>query len=358
MQSIKRAKWSIPALLLLIISVSSDASGQSLDINSPSPVRTGELSGRILARDIGDARFTDHYYTFVGNPGDLLITLESKNLNGDIDVFTVGVLRPLMKFSVYAENSAPVTKGIFLRKREALILRVQARSPNDDEGTYQIRFAGSFEPVAGPELAEGEGTSEESQATTVRSGDKKVRRVTSSGARIYEPGPPPAEVAAVPTPEPTSEATAESTNAETPSSKTEKSVESPKVTTPRNSRTRRPTNRRTVRTRPPAETARTPEETATGTEQPENENRETSSSSSRRSSSRRGTTPKTETPAEPQEEIGPRLVIETRDGTLINRSMTTVRRVMVENGQVVVVSKDGRVQRIRLEDVVRMTIAP
>jgi hypothetical protein len=38
--------------------------------------------------------------------------------------------------------------------------------------------------------------------------------------------------------------------------------------------------------------------------------------------------------------------------------MNTVRRVMVENGQVVVVSKDGRVQRIALSQVTRMSIAP
>jgi CRISPR/Cas system-associated endonuclease Cas1 len=52
------------------------------------------------------------------------------------------------------------------------------------------------------------------------------------------------------------------------------------------------------------------------------------------------------------------LVNETNDGTLIDRYMTTVRRVTVENGQVVVVGKDGKIQRIPLANVVRMTIAP
>jgi hypothetical protein len=51
------------------------------------------------------------------------------------------------------------------------------------------------------------------------------------------------------------------------------------------------------------------------------------------------------------------LIIETNDGTLINRSMSTIRRVIVENGLVVVSSKDGKVDRIPLMNVVRMSIA-
>ena len=65
-------------------------------------------------------------------------------------------------------------------------------------------------------------------------------------------------------------------------------------------------------------------------------------------------------PPPPQEpaDSGPRLIIETSDGTLIDRFMSSVRRVTVENGQVVVVGKDGKIQRIPLASVVRMTIAP
>ena len=55
---------------------------------------------------------------------------------------------------------------------------------------------------------------------------------------------------------------------------------------------------------------------------------------------------------------GPRLIIETNDGTLVDRFMGSVRRVTVENGQVVVIGKDGTIQRIPLAAVVRMTIAP
>jgi hypothetical protein len=62
--------------------------------------------------------------------------------------------------------------------------------------------------------------------------------------------------------------------------------------------------------------------------------------------------------SEPEVEVGPRLIIETNDGTLINRSMSTVKRVNIENGQVVVTGKDGKISRVLLINVVRMTIAP
>ena len=95
------------------------------------------------------------------------------------------------------------------------------------------------------------------------------------------------------------------------------------------------------------ETAATPEEKPAET------------TSTRRSTSRRAQPrPTAEQPAEQEPDVGPRLVIETADGTLIDKSMSTVRRVMVENGWVVVVSKDGRIQRILLSQIVRMSITP
>src|SRR6187549_217946 len=128
----RRKGAKLVAIALLVLAAAS-VSAQSIDPNAPSPVRSNTVSGRIAARDLGDARLTDHYFAFKGTPGDLLITVESSNLNGDIDVFTAGTLRPLLKLRLYAESAAPVSKGIYLRRREELILRVEARSPNDDE---------------------------------------------------------------------------------------------------------------------------------------------------------------------------------------------------------------------------------
>jgi hypothetical protein len=343
-----------PVLLLSLLLVAPQPTlSQSLDLGAPTPIRTTEVVGRIVARDLGDARLTDHYYALAANPGDLVVTVVGNNLNGDVDIFTTAGLRPLLKFSMYAESSAPISKTIFLRKREDLILRVEARTPNDDEGTYQIRFAGSFEPIAGgPFLAEDE--TKEADQTALASRPKPGRRVSSVGARIEEPPPPPApveEVAAAPAPTPTPEPVAELPVA-TPE-KPAAEAEAEKPPPPRPARTRRPANRRSrSRPQPQAET-----ETAKTVEQP-------SESTGSETSPRRGSARRNETTANPPEtpaqeaETGPRLMLETADGTLINRSMSTLRRVMVENGVVVIVGKDGRVQRVPLAQVVRMVIAP
>ncbi len=303
--------------------------GQSTDVGSPTPVRSNSVTGKIAVRDLGDSRLTDHYYAFTGTPGDLLITVQSSNLNGDIDVFTAVTLRPLLKLSLYAESTSPVTKGIYLRKREDLILRVEARSPNDDPGTYRLYFGGAFEPLpGGPDIAEGEAeaTSEKPEVAA-----QKGRRVSSVGARIEEPEPPVKEVAAAPTPQPTPEPTPEAKTVEVPkpveAEKSTAEAEAPPRPSARSTRGRRPTSRRPppAREAPPAAAEE----------------------------------PKPSPPAaEPEVEVGPRLIIETNDGTLINRSMSTVKRVNIENGQVVVTGKDGKISRVLLINVVRMTIAP
>src|SRR5215218_998135 len=295
-------------VLVLLLSLGVAVRAQSTDPNAPWPVRSNNVTARIAARDLGDARLTDHYYAFTGTPGDLLITVNSRNLNGDVDVFTAGTLRPLLKLTLYAQSTSPVTKGIYLRRREDLILRIEARSPNDDEGTYRLYFGGSFEPIAGgPEIAEAE-TTEMPASETTTLGGRGTKRVSSVGARIEEPEPPVTEVAnATPTPEPTPEAKPVETPAATPEKSSE--VETERPATARNTRGRRPAGRRPaprVKETPPA-----------------------------------AEEPKPKPAPEPEPEIGPRLVIETNDGTLINRSMSTVRRVTVENGQVVVAGKDG-----------------
>src|SRR5215217_5923789 len=212
---------SIAFLLLSAVAVSA----QSLDPNTPAPVRSNNVSGRIAARDLGDARLTDHYFAFTGTPGDLLITVQSTNLNGDVDVFTAGTLRPLLKLTLYAESAAPVTKGIYLRKREDLILRIEARSPNDDEGTYRLFFGGSLEAaIGGPEIAEAE-TPATPPTETATPGVRKTKRVSSVGARIEEPEPPVTEVATAPTPEPTPEAKPIETPAATPEKSPEAATE-------------------------------------------------------------------------------------------------------------------------------------
>lgn len=339
--------FKLGSFLVFLFLTATVSLAQSLDVGAPAPVRSSSASGRIVARDLGDSRMTDHYFRFTGTPGDLLITVQSTNLNGDLDVFTAVTLRPLLKLTLYAESTAPVTKGIYLRKREDLILRIEARTPNDDPGTYKLYFGGSFEPIpGGPDIAEAEATEPEPGAQPVVTGPG-TRRTTSTGARIADPTPPVTEVAAAPTPQPTPEPTPEAKPVETPKA-TEKRAEpeTARTTPPRNTRGRRPARRQPT----PAEPA--PKETPTVEESKP-------TPAERRAANERRTEPPAPKPApEPEPEVGPRLIIETNDGTLINRSMSGVRRVTIENGQVVVTGKDGKINRILLANVVRMQIQP
>jgi hypothetical protein len=330
-------------VLLLLAAFTGSAWAQSTDVAWPSPVRTNEVVGTIPARDLGDPRLTDHFYAFTGTPGDVLITVDSRNLNGDIDVFTFSGLQPLLKFTVYAGSSSPITKSIYLRKQEDLILRVEGRTPNDDDAVYKLRFGGAFEPITSGPLAEHEDTTQ--PETVVAASGKGGRRVSSVGARIEEPR---TEVAEAPKPEPT------------PVEPSEAKATATKPTS-RSSRTRRPAARRTR----PAEPAKPDGTAAKGktedklpAENPENEPKMPAKGRrpTRRSASARAAAKPT-APQEPQDS-GPRLIIETSDGTLVDRYMSSVRRVTVENGQVVVIGKDGKIQRIPLASVVRMTIAP
>lgn len=121
---------------------------QSTNQGTPTFVTTNEISGTIRARDIGDSRLTNYFYTFNGNQGDVFINVVTKNLDGDIDIFTLDGLKPLTKITLFSDNSDNETgRIVYLRKFEKLLLRVQGRSPNDDPATFRIKFAGSFQPL-------------------------------------------------------------------------------------------------------------------------------------------------------------------------------------------------------------------
>jgi hypothetical protein len=359
LRKVSRPAALVPLLALLLLCLSNIARGQSTNISSPAAVRTNEVLGAIAARDIGDPRLTDHYYLFNGRPGDLLITVESKNLNGDVDVFTTSGLRPLLKFTVYSGNSSPATKSIYLRKQESLILRIEGRSPNDDEATYRLHFGGSFEPITTEPLV----TENATAATEPAAGTKPVkkgRRVSSVGARIDEP--PVAEVVATPTPEPNPLESSKPEEVKTDETKTEPTrAEVTKAEAPK-APVRMPRGRRVPGRRTPTPAKAEPTKSDTETTPPtENAEAGVKPSPTKKRPTGRTTTSRNVAKAaavEPEPETGPRLIIETSDGTLINRYMSSVRRVVVENGQVVVTGKDGKIERVPLASVVRMSIAP
>lgn len=150
-RTLKLAFNSIPNLfhlLLIILSINIVVFSQSTDQNSPTPISTNQINGQIKARDIGDSRLTTYYYVFNGNRGDIFVNIITSNLNGDIDIFTLEGLNPRTKITIYADDSENETgRVIYMRKPEKLLLRINGRTPNDDPATFQIKFAGSFEPM-------------------------------------------------------------------------------------------------------------------------------------------------------------------------------------------------------------------
>ncbi len=328
LQTILHVTKRIAIATLLMLVVTLVASAQSTNIEFPTPVTSGEISGEIIARDIGDPRLTRYFYLLTGTPGDLFLTVESNNLNGDVDLFTAGTLRPLAKLSMYAGLSTSSTsRSIYLRRRETLILRVEARSANDDPGRYRIRFSGGFEP-----LAETTPAPENVEPTVSESRDKNARRVNSAGARLNEE-PPAVSSRELETLSP---ATAVRDEEEAAAAK-------PEATEPAKPAPTRPTRTtRTGRTRTPRNTRRTPSTTAKKTEQP---------------AATTNTTPEP-APAATEARVGPRLIIETTDGMRVERYMSQVRRMTVEKGLLIVVTNDGKIERRAMSNILRVTIEP
>jgi len=351
---------ALPAALFLAIVLCASTgtiSGQSSDQNLPTAVLSNDVNGKIVALDVGDPRATRHFYAFAASAGDLLITVDSKNLNGDIDVFTAITFRPLMKTTLYASaQSAQITKGIYLRAHQILILRVEARTPNDDAGTYHIHFGGTFEPFSG-----GIPVAENTEPAESPTEKASANRLSSVGATIPRP---PAEVTETAEARPSPEKPAEKTSTEPEAPK--KETEKPAPTPP----SRRTAARAPRRGSRPAPAKKQPAE------------KKTESTTKTETESPRIEPPKTETPIEekgapaekptettaatekqkPQEisppPVGTRLVIEEKDGTRIERPMSTVRRVVVEGSTIVIVLKTGKIERINMSDVARMSIEP
>lgn len=331
----KRLMATLCALILALLCGLSGAA-QSTALEYPSPIRTNEISGMISPRDVGDPRLTRYYYSFTGTPGDLIVTVEGRNLDGDVDVFTAGTLRPLAKVTMYSGSTASSgSQTIYLKTRAALILRVEARTPNDSDGSFHIRFSGTFEPISSdvpdPDVV----------APTVSS-TGRGRRTTATGARIAEPEPTPTA-----TTETTTSASAPSTT------ETAKPTEAPATTT-ESTNTAAPQSVTTARTRRPG-TARNSRQGTTArrttTNSPATANTSSSSTNTSSASTNSSSAPVAAA-------SGPRLIIETRDGMKVERYMTTVRRVTVESGQLIVVMKDGKVERQPMSNVLRMAIEP
>ncbi len=300
--------------------------------------------GAIKARDIGDARLTSYYFTFLANQGDVFINIVTKNFNGDIDVFLAEGLKPLTKVVVYADMSDNETgRVLYFRKSERLILRVEGRTPNDDPATFRIKFAGSFEaskdvPADEPSMpdlkaASDTGIQVNSVGTIVAAvpKPKATPEPTESVAANEEPGKP--EAAASPEPE------NEPAAGESKAKKVEVVVTDPTVAEPEAAKAASKTPPVSRRTRRSAG--------------------DLTSGSSRRAA-KVPAPPRRRPPAEALAVPDPLksifLVIEFKNGGKIERPMSEVLRMTVDKGILTVISRDGTIGRYSILDIVKTTI--
>jgi len=303
---------AIAATLLLCVG----GIAQSTDSSFPTPVTTSEINGIIKARDVGDSRLTTYFYEFDGGQGDIFINVVTKNLSGDIDIYTADGLRPLTKVVIYADIGTSETgRLIYLRKPERLILRVEGRTPGDEAATYKIKFAGSFIAMKPVKAEKGPVVD-----TTAKTEDTGIR-VNSVGTILpSEPKPiPPKKVE-------TEKPKAEKTVAEKPKEKEKKETANKPVVVVEDF---------------PAETTKIETPKTTGKRPPKPKKVEEQV--------------KTEEPkADPLASI--RLVVQMKGGDVIESPMSEVLKFSVDKGVLTVIMKDGKITRYSILLVAKVTI--
>ena len=371
-----RISWIFYVLLLCLLFGSvCFVRAQSINQSFPTPITSNEISGNIPARDIGDARLTSYFYAFNATQGDVFINVVTKNLNGDVDVFTADHLRPLTKITIYADASDSETgRVIYLRQSAKLILRIEGRSPNDNPAIYRIKFAGSFAPALAA-TAE----NQETETPTVKSDNQTDVRVNSVGTIIEikpKPTPMPKEIVAeVKSEREAKERTEE--RRETRGSVTEaKQAEKQAATTEKEQTAEK---EKSAETQNEVESTivvsdDSPKKDAAETEiigdvnkdSPEKDEKKTIETLANKTIVEEEATAKKEVkkttksklvkplPLAALENI--RLIVLFKDGSKIERPMSEILKFGVDKGILTVISKDGAIGRYSILDVMKITI--
>lgn len=378
----KRSFYFATSALVFVLLVFSNIAAQSSNQLFPTPITTNEVSGKIKARDIGDSRLTTYYFLFNGGQGDIFINVVTSNFNGDIDIFSNEGAKTLSKIVIYADASDNETgRVIYLRKPEKLLLRIEGRSPNDDDATFRIKFAGSFQAITN-----GSDAVEEPKLPEIKKDDTSGIRVNSVGtivAVIPKPAPQPkensgdvteikkevvkaisieteeesavvAETGAMPkTSEEKAEEISEVSNIETLPDNTAKENEPLKLKKQtkktKEKKAAKITGSKIAKTdKPEINNPETSEEKPAEKEaEKENVKAEKTAKASKKNS---------EKIVKPDPLSNIQLIVLFKDGTKIERPMSEILKVGVDKGILTVISKDGTIGRYSILDVAKMTI--
>jgi len=344
----KIQNWFLFCFLLFV--TGSFADGQSTSQNFPTPITANEIKGIIKARDIGDARLTSYFYVFNGNQGDIFINVVTKNLDGDIDIFTAEGLQPLTKIRVYSDNPDSETgRVIYLRQPQRLILRIEGKTPTDDAASYRIKFAGSFQPL------EAVAESEDLKQPEVTSKEETDVRVNSVGTIIEvkpKPTPKPRETTAkvdkqIPTRKPEK---TESEKSETEISKQEESKKDA------------PKSEEKIEQKKPELVIDNDRRSKNEETEPQ-ESIKPNNKKTPRTKARVEPKPKTEpekksevAPVDPTELVNIRLIVDFKDGKKIERPLSEILKFGVDKGILTIIAKDGSIGRYSMLEIAKITI--
>lgn len=355
------SRFTLAAALAAVLAAGAAAQSSSQDF--PTPVTGVEVSGTIKARDLGDSRLTTLYYILNGEQGDLFLNLVTRNFTGDIDVFTVNGLRPMTKIVVYADYGEIETgRAIYLRKAERLLLRIQGRTPNDDDAAYRVKFAGSFVPMRPEDVPSGP------DMPKVTAENRGAVRVNSVGTIIP---PPPRPSPEPPTTPETRAVATEEKNENEPAKPAEPEPEAAVPARPRaeviltdtaekkeEPKAAAPKRTTASRRRQPAGTAVPEKANEQSAEQPGEETSAGTVASPTRPSpkARKTKAPKKveEPKPDPLESIT--LVVLLKNGTTLEKKMSEVFKFGVDKGVLTVILKGGSVIRYPIVEVARLTI--
>ncbi|HQU83239.1 MAG TPA: hypothetical protein PKY59_08955 [Pyrinomonadaceae bacterium] len=367
---------SVITTFVVLLFLTFDVFAQSTDQLFPTPITSNEISGKIKARDLGDSRLTTFYYTFNGEQGDVFINVVTNNFSGDIDVFSIDGAKTFTKIVVYADASSNETgRVVYLRKSEKLLLRIEGRSPNDDDAAFRIKFAGSFQAVNDAKNAEQPKLPEIKEDT---SSGIRVNSVGTIVEVIQKPKPLPKEVPAKAeekviekgvVKEITLEADDEKAVVAETSTEPQKNVENAVETATKTETTAKvekkpktkPIKEKTAEIKKEKEkkaeenAAKNEAETKTQ-DADKKEEVKTEKTAEKTAKAEKPKKPKTEKAAEIDPLSNIRLIVLFKDGTKIERPMSEILKFGVEKGILTVISKDGTIGRYSILEVVKMTV--
>lgn len=339
------------AFLFLLCAAGSKALAQSTALEYPTPITTQQITGKIVARAVGDSRLTSHYYLFESSVGDVVVNIEATNMNGDIDIYTAGSMRPVLNASVYSSDYASaIQRDFYLRLPSRLILRVQGRTPGDEPATYKITFSGAFRAIS---AAAGSAMPRAPEPKVSASQTGEGLRATSTGQIVEKPKPTP-----TPTPKPV--ATPKPVPARTPRPDVAKN------TPPKETKPKVPSAADNGAAERAEEAKRRAEERRLENERRAAERREAAERKKADDAVKKaereaaaGATPLKKPPAKPPADSPSEpmfLLVEMKDGTKLRYAMSDVFTFSVDNGSVKIVLKNGRLINRRLLDVKEIKI--